>query len=441
MRSQRQRVADGNWTKPDDSLAFGRDVKVAMCKKTGHNHTGKKYRLADFFNQWWDEYTKQPKHYITPEQYKAVNAIRVCRTAALGVDVYACPECGEVTEVYHSCKNRFCPTCSWRDTVKWSEKVKEKMMRIPHRHVIMTLPHQLNGLIKRNEKLLYNILLRTAADTFKDWMLEKYNLKSGIISVLHTFGEAKNYHVHVHMIVSWGGIEKSTHLLKPIKGEFVNYSFLKKKFRKKFEDTLFGLYENGELLHDFKNIISLRRYIKMINQKNWNIHLEPPMDVPEKVVRYIGRYSKRACLSEYKITKMEGRKIGFLYKDYKNKDINGMPIEKEMEMEYTEFFPRLLQHVPLKYFRLVRYYGYYSNRGQILKEYLSTSDTRETETKLPTEEIDENNQEFEDLKICEYCEKEKIYLYTVFKNKNNPETIIYRRDFLNQKELFKKTAA
>lgn len=60
--------------------------------------TEKKYRLADYFNRWWDEYTKHPTEHITPEQYKAANAIRVCRTAALGIDTYACPECGEVRE-------------------------------------------------------------------------------------------------------------------------------------------------------------------------------------------------------------------------------------------------------------------------------------------------------------------------------------------------------
>jgi hypothetical protein len=133
----------------------------------------KKYRLADFFDSYWDIYTKSPKEFIQPEQYKAVNAIRVCRTAALGVDIYACPDCGDITEVYHSCKNRFCPTCSWKDTVKWAERVKSQMLNLPHRHVVFTLPHSLNHLIKINGKHLLNILMRTSADTFKDWISHK----------------------------------------------------------------------------------------------------------------------------------------------------------------------------------------------------------------------------------------------------------------------------
>ena len=118
----------------------------------------KKYRLADFFNAHWDKYTKSPKEAIKPEQYKAVNAIRTCRTEALGKDIYACTDCGEVTEVYHSCKNRFCPTCSWQDTLKWAEKVKNSMLDLSHRHAIFTLPHQLIPLIKKNKKELLNVL-------------------------------------------------------------------------------------------------------------------------------------------------------------------------------------------------------------------------------------------------------------------------------------------
>ena len=182
----------------------------------------KKYRLADFFDMWWDTYKKNPKHFITPEQYKAVNAMRLCRTEAIGVDHYACPDCGEITQVYHSCKNRFCPTCSWQDTLKWADNIKSKMLALPHRHTVMTLPHQLNHLIKLNGDKLLSALMRASANTLKEWIAEKYNLNPGVISVLHTFGETKDYHVHTHMIVSWGGIRKKDQSLHKITGEYSN---------------------------------------------------------------------------------------------------------------------------------------------------------------------------------------------------------------------------
>ena len=271
-----------------------------MCQNKHHKekednpfYPEKKFRLATFFNMWWDIYKKSPKEYIRPEQYKAANSIRVCRTAALGIDNYVCEECGEITEIFHSCKNRFCPTCSWKDTMEWAERIKSQMMNLPHRHIVITLPHKLNGLIKCNDKYLLNNLLRAAAATFKDWMEHKYNLKPGIISVLHTFGEKKNYHVHVHMIVSWGGINITTKELEKIKGEYVKYNFLQDKFRCKFEDEMIKMFDEKTLKHKFRDRQSFMSFVSRINKKNWQLHLESPMEIPTEVVRYIGRYSKQ----------------------------------------------------------------------------------------------------------------------------------------------------
>lgn len=378
-----------------------------MCTcTTDNNHlispNEKKYRLADFFAFNWDSYKMSPKEFIRPEQYKAVEAMQLCRTDALGVDIYSCKECGAISEVRHNCKNRFCPTCSWSDTVKWGDRVKGQMFSLPHRHVVFTVPHALNGLIKSNDKYLLNILLRTSADTIKDWMSQKYRLRPGIISVLHTFGEQKNSHYHVHMIVSWGGISKVTGKLERIKGDFVNYEFLQKKFRCKFEDSLVSLYNTGELFHQFSTKSLFLQFLRRINDKNWILHLEPPMEVPPQVIRYIGRYSKRACISERKITNIEGEYISFRYKDYKNLDINKKPIERELRLHYSDFFPRLLQHVPLPYFRLVRYYGVYSNRVSVPEEYLYK----------PSEAEVEANVEKDNPFFCATCHIEKEYQFT-----------------------------
>lgn len=401
----------------------------------------KKYRLADFFDAHWDEYVKSPSVPILPEQYKAVNAIRVCRTDALGKDMYACPDCGEMTEVYHSCKNRFCPTCSWQDTLQWAEKIKKGMLYIAHRHAVFTLPHQLIPLIKRNRKLLLNALMRTSADTLKDWMLHKHGIKCGIISVLHTFGEKKDNHMHTHMIVSWGGINQVTGALVPIKGDYVNYPFLKNKFRCKFEDSMVELFDTGKLKHDFNDRIIFMQFLKRINKKNWIVHLEPAMENPEVVIRYIGRYSKRACLSEYKITSIDGEYLSFRYKNYKKLDINKKPIEEELKLHYREFFPRLLQHVPLPYFKIVRYYGVYSNKGKISQKYFYTEkeeaeiENQENWESLQLEKTGENPL------ICCYCQQRKVYQYTIIRKRNEKNFRIFERAILKEIHRRKEQAA
>jgi len=379
---------------------------MCNCKvgnKLGKDIQEKKYRLADYFDANWESYLQTDHCFIAPEQYKAVSAIRACRTAVLGVDQYVCEECGEIVEIYHNCRNRFCPTCSWGDTVKWADKIKSQMLDLPHRHVVFTIPHALIPLVKRNGKELLNILMRTSAETLKDWAEHKYKIKIGIISVLHTFGETKEYHLHTHMIVSWGGIEIKTGKLKAINGEYVKYEFLRDKFRIKFEDSLIDLFDQGKLQHEFCNRETFLRFIKRINKTNWAIHLEPPMNAPSAVVRYIGRYSKRACISEYKITEIDGEYISFRHKDYKIIGLDNKPVEKELKLHYTDFFPRLLQHVPLPYFRLVRYYGLYSTKTEIPEDYLYKGG-----------ETEEDLGEWENPFICTYCKKERKYLYTVF---------------------------
>ena len=372
----------------------------------------KKHTLAEFFNAHWETYLAGDHKPLRYEQYKAVNAICACRTAKLGIRYYACEECGEVKEIYHNCKNRFCPTCSWADTIKWAEKIKAQMMDLPHRHVVFTLPHALIPLIKSNGKHLLNILFRTAADTFQDWALHKHNIKLGIISVLHTFGEQKNAHYHVHMIVSWGGISNETGELFQIKGNFVSTRFLADKFRIKFENELVKMFNDGVLRHNFKNKISFLSFLRKINNNRWVIHLEPPMETPSAVIRYIGRYSKRACISEYKITKIDGEFITFDYKAYKTKEKDRKPVIQSLRLHYSDFFPRLLQHVPLPYFRLVRYYGLYSTKSEIKEEFLNKSD-----------DIEEENGVFENPFICTSCNRERVYIETVFEIRKPSVTI------------------
>jgi hypothetical protein len=387
--------------------------ECAIHTQEKHNWFGeKKFRLATFFDQWWDVYRLEPKHFIKPEQYKAVQAIRTCRTAALGVDIYVCPNCGETTEVYHNCKNRFCPTCSWSDTVRWAEKLKRNMLNIPHRHVVFTIPHQLNHLIRKNEFLLLNMQMQVSAEILKGYMDFKYKVRPGIISVLHTAGELKTLHPHVHMILSWGGIDENGNL-KTIKGKYANYKTLMSIFRNKYEERLIELFNSDQLITDFKDIIQLKLFFRRINHSNWIIHFEDPMETPEAVIRYIGRYSKRACLSEHKITRMENGNIGFSYKDYKKTDYFGKPLEKEIVLHYNDFFPRLLQHVPLPYFRLVRYYGIYSNRGHLPREYFST----EQDNPLNWQSLQES-QHGKDPLICQKCNVSKTYTYSIVESKN-----------------------
>ena len=112
---------------------------------------------------------------------------------------------------------------------------------------------------------------------------------------------------------------------------------------------------------------------------------------------------------------MDNEIIAFKYKDNKNKDINGRPIERELTLNYRDFFSRLLQHVPLPNFRLVRYYGIYSNRGHLPKEFFSGCDDVE-DTLINWKSLQESKTG-EDPLFCKKCNVRKIYSHSIVESK------------------------
>ena len=381
-----------------------------MCKT---KHKEKKYRLSEFFAAHWDDYVKAPKERILPEQFRAVNSIMACRTPKLGTDLYKCPGCDKEQLVYHSCRNRFCPTCGYLDTLEWSESIIRKMINKPHHHVVIMLPAGFRPLAKTNRKLMYNILMKSSSEAFLEWFKSKWGIKPGIMIVLQTHGDDKKYHVHVHMIITAGGIKKGSREYKEIdtKKWFVDYSwFCNNKFRPIFEKYLRRNYKNGKLQHNFSSKDEFETFLEKENKKNWRMHIEEPLNDVEHIVKYIGRYTKRACLSEYKITKIEGEYISFECKDYENSPDKKNPIMQELDFHYSDFFPRLLQHVPEKYFRTVRYYGLYHNMEKNVPKGLRKPE--EEVKKIKEKELKELGN-YESPLLCPCCKKRMVYVSTL----------------------------
>jgi hypothetical protein len=137
---------------------------------------------------------------------------------------------------------------------------------------------------------------------------------------------------------------------------------LAKKYRWHFERGLFELYGKDKLRTPFSNLIDFKKFMKEVNKQDWIVSIQAPLKKADDIVHYVGRYTKRACISEHNILSADNGEIRFKYKDYKRADHSGKPTYSELTLSYTDFFGRLFQHVPSKGFRVVRYYGIYSNR-------------------------------------------------------------------------------
>ena len=326
----------------------------------------KKHRIADIFKLYLAEYVKSPnkKLYLTGNHWKAINKIRTCRTSRIGVTVFECDGCGKTHYMYRSCKHRFCGSCGVESTYAWGRERLSGLLKMKHHHVVMTLPSPLRHLSKLNVDLLHDLLFKSSSEVLKSWFVHKHNMLPGLVSVLHTAGSDLKYHPHVHIILSGGGKDLSSGEYGELAGDYLcAQRFLGKQLRIKFEQGLRSLYKKGDLIvpDRIKDLSDLNSYLLGIGKKHWIVSVQKPLSDLGQIVGYVGRYTKRCCLSEYKIESISNGTISFWANDYKNSKRGEKANQVLVILDSVEFLDRLLQHVPSKRYRMVRYYGLYSS--------------------------------------------------------------------------------
>lgn len=91
-------------------------------------------------------------------------------------------------------------------------------------------------------------------------------------------------------------------------------------------------------------------------------YCKKPFGSPEKVLKYLARYTHRVAISNDRIMKLEDGKVTFKWRDYKD---HGK--QKLMSLDAFEFIRRFLLHVLPKNFYKIRYYGLWSSRNRKTK--------------------------------------------------------------------------
>jgi hypothetical protein len=74
--------------------------------------------------------------------------------------------------------------------------------------VVFTLPQLIAPLALQNQRLVYGILFRAAAETLLRIGADPRHLgaRIGFLAVLHTWGQNLHHHPHLHCVVPGGGI-------------------------------------------------------------------------------------------------------------------------------------------------------------------------------------------------------------------------------------------
>jgi hypothetical protein len=164
--------------------------------------------VADIFRRHGEAFRAAQAGRLSSEQRRVMAAIEACRTAALGGHVEQCDDCGLVRIAYNSCRDRHCPKCQGLARAQWIADRRADLLPVPYFHVVFTLPAPIAAVALQNKAVVYDILLKTAAETIRLTSAEPRYLgaESGMIAVLHTWGQTLTHHPHVHCVVPGGGL-------------------------------------------------------------------------------------------------------------------------------------------------------------------------------------------------------------------------------------------
>jgi hypothetical protein len=300
---------------------------------------------------------------LSPQQWKTLRALAACRTGVLGGQLFQCAGCQREHFVAHSCRNRHCPQCQGTLAVEWLEKQEQALLPIPYFHLVFTLPHVLNQVVRQNRRALFKLLFDAASQTLLEFGAGRLKAQIGITAVLHTWSQNLLDHYHLHCIVTGGGVALSAerwvsspaHYLFPVRA-------LSRMFRGKFLAGLKTLHDAGELgfhgkLEAWTVPGNFASVLRQAAQPEWVVYAKRPFAGPKQVLAYLSRYSHRVAISNRRLSAADGRSVTFDYKDYADQGRH-----KTMTLEVAEFVRRFCLHVLPERFVKIRHYGLLGNR-------------------------------------------------------------------------------
>jgi len=121
---------------------------------------------------------------------------------------------------------------------------------VPYFHVVFTLPGAIADIAYQNRAVVYDLLLKVAAETLITIAADPKHLgaRIGLTAVLHTWGSALTHHPHAHIIVPGGGLSPDgQHWIACRPGFFLSVRVLSRLFRRLFLERLTTAYQAGRL--------------------------------------------------------------------------------------------------------------------------------------------------------------------------------------------------
>ena len=301
--------------------------------------------LQDIFRDHYEEiiYTLHPR----ATEVENINRMLNCGVPSFGGAMYGCPHCGTLKFVPFRCHSRFCPSCGTMYARQRAQKMAFKLVNCTHRHCVFTIPEELRHFFKEDRRLLdclFNAVCSVILRLFHN-ANKSMNFTPGFICVLHTFGRPLHWNPHIHCLLSEGG-NSDNGTWRPFK--HFNYTYLRNSFR-------------TALLNEMESMIGpsfkkVKAQMYRIHDKGFYVHAKPNLADPKTLTEYVGRYLGRPVIATSRIDRYdkENDTVTFHY----NRHEDDVYVEKTISS--MDFIQLLMQHIPEKHFKMIRYYGLYA---------------------------------------------------------------------------------
>ena len=295
-------------------------------------------KLADIVHQFEADFLHQHGSKLLPSGRAALNAFKSCRNALSAKMAVQCNDCHTTEYVPHSCGHRNCPHCQAHESQQWITRQHAKQLPCDYFMVTFTLPKEWRELAWGHQKIIYDLITKTAWDTVNTFSQNDKQLQgtTGAVTVLHTHTRRLDYHPHVHLVMPAGAINHKEKLWRVKKGKYLfDHKALATVFRAKMHE---GVKQAG---------LSMPTGAP----KKWIVDCKN-VGLGDKALVYLGRYLYRGVIAEKDILSSKNKMVSFRYRDSKTK------CQKIRTVSGVEFLRLILQHTLPRGFRRARNYGF-----------------------------------------------------------------------------------
>ncbi|MDD3160290.1 MAG: transposase [Candidatus ainarchaeum sp.] len=329
----------------------------------------------------WDDYLlfNEVEDYQRKEVEKAIGCYGENKHGYL----HYCKNCDMFLFLRLGCNSRICSCCGKRYTDQWSNSLSEAMFKVPHRHIVMSVPDVLwNYLDDWNHRKVY---MDAAINAFNDYFSKilRRKVKIGVIVILHPYGKDMKKQPHLHLLITEGAFD--------FKGNFHKCEYIHANgFRKTWQYHVLKSFGNNGL--DSRIVDDMyKKYPKGFYI--W-VHSKGKINNPKIISKYVGRYVRHPAIANTRITNYDKKTVTFFYVNNEDKKVF-------VKMEVHDFISALIQHIPPPQFKMIRYYGAYARRTK--KKYGAGVQSSINQTKL-------KDFGFKKLKCCPICKKPLKFL-------------------------------